>query len=84
MASSLDKVVLEQRVTVFIWMEEQEKVISVAMAPATFRNLKKFTEELHKSALLVQLTDEAIRDIWSNAVEEVLARLHLNTFQFTT
>jgi hypothetical protein len=84
MASSLDKVLMEQRVTVFIWLEEQEKVISVAMPPATFRNLKKFTEELHKSSLLVQLSDEAIRDIWSNAVEEVLARLHLNTFQVSS
>ena len=80
MACTLDKVLLEQRVNVFVWVEEQEKVIPCSMSPATFRNLKKFTDEVRKSPRLAELDDESIRKIWENAVEEVLARLHLNTF----
>ena len=81
MPSTFDKVLLEQRVTVYVWVEELEKVISCSMPPAIFRNLKKFTDELRKSSHFGGLSDEAVREIWEPAVEEVLARLHLNTFQ---
>lgn len=81
MAYTLEKVLIEQRITVFVWVEQQAKVVPLSMTPATFRNLKKFTEEIHKSSKFEGLNDESIRAIWENAVEEVLARLHLNTFQ---
>ncbi len=80
MAYTLDKVLLEQRINVYVWVEEQEKVFICSMAPSIFRNLKKFGEELRKSPRLAEITDDAIRQIWVEAVEEVLARLHLNTF----
>jgi hypothetical protein len=81
MAYTLEKVLIEQRITVFVWAEQQAKVVPCSMAPATFRNLKKFTEEIRKSSKFEDMNDDAIRAVWENAVEEVLARLHLNTFQ---
>ncbi|HVU87421.1 MAG TPA: hypothetical protein VFE62_02605 [Gemmataceae bacterium] len=81
MAHTLDKVSIDQRITVFVWAEEQAKVIPCSMTPAIFRNPKKFADELRKAPQLATLQDDTIRQIWETAVEEVLARQHLNTFQ---
>jgi hypothetical protein len=81
MAYTLEKVLVEQRITVYVWVEEQAKVVPCSMAPGVFRNPKKFADELRKTPRFAELDDETIRHIWESAVEEVLARQHLNTFQ---